>query len=183
MILEGRLKQTPFYRDKDFAVALWEGDPGDMLRFKVDEPTLRSAFACFTVCLRGYLQMIAPSGDEKWKFFPGDTSDDGGDFDEVGEWCWTAVRSNTQELCFSALDEVGRECDELFPRQMIDLKFGEKYTVQAGCLLVIPTGGVVVNVHEVRDIQLLAPHFAKVENDTEVTANYSDTKLVMVRRR
>jgi hypothetical protein len=180
---ERRLVQTPFYRDPQFAVALWDGDVGAVLKVMVDKPTPRSAFACLTVCLRGQLLMISPSGAEKWRFFPGSISDEGGDFDEVGVWTWTAVRGNTQELCFSALGEDGKECDDPFPREVIDMQFGQKLTIKGGCLMVVATGGVVANISGDRDLQLLAPHFSKVENDVELTANYSDTRLVVVRRK
>lgn len=179
---KGRLIQTPFYRGRDFAVALWEGDAGDALRVVVSEPTPRSAFACLTIVLRGKFQMISPSGDEKWRFFPGSTSDDGGDFDEIGVWAWTALHNNAQELCFSALDEHGKECDDSFPREKIFLQFGEKAKIESDSLMVLATGGIVVNVNG-EDRSLIAPHFSKIENNIEVTANYSDTELLVVRRK
>lgn len=174
---EGRLIQSPFYRDSQFAVALWEGDVGDSMKINVREPAPRSSFPCLTVCLRGQLQMYSPSGAEKWRYLPGDTSDSGGDFDEVGVWEWKAMQPITQEICFSALDDRGKECEDIFPREVIDLKFGEKCRVKADCLLSIARGGVVINVKELR-----APHFALLQNDIEATANYSDTRLVVVRR-
>jgi hypothetical protein len=180
---DGKLTQTPFYKDTNFAVALWEGEPGDSLKFFVREPRPRSAFACLTICLRGHLQMYSPDGEKRWWYFPGSTSDDGGDFDQLGTWEWRATQPNTQEICFSALDEDGEESDEHFPRKVTQLKFGEKALVKAGCLLVVPTGGVVVHLGGDRDRQLLGPYFARVENDTELTANFSDTTLVEVRRK
>jgi hypothetical protein len=179
----GHLKQSPFYRDGRFAVAVWDGDAGDKLLINVHEPTPRSRFACVTVMMRGKLEMFDPEGKRRWSYTPGNTSLDGGDFDLHGIWEWRALASPTQEICISQLGANGRETDEAPEAHVIDMAVGETATVRAGSLIVIPVGGVVVDAGAHSERQLLAPHFARVDHDKDVTAHYSETRIVVVRPR
>jgi hypothetical protein len=172
------LKQIPFYRDDNFAVAMWEGDAGDALGINVSEPTRRADFACFTVVMRGALEMFSPSGKKAWAYRAGDTSDDGGDFDEVGVWEWRATATPTQEMCVSVLDEGGMETNDQFPHQIIRLVKGERADIKAKGLLILPVGSVNTGSRTIA-----APHFARIDNALSVTALEDGTKLMVVRRR
>jgi hypothetical protein len=170
----GRLYQQRFYTNSDFAVALWEGESGDELLLGVDTPMLRSEFASFTICLRGRLRMEKPSGAIGWAYGPGDHSDNGGDFDEVGVYKWTAVEPTTQELCFSRADAVGKETDEVFQRAI--------HVVDTGAVVPLGIGFAVVvrGSFETSKGVLRAPHFCVLKQPTTFTAAENNSRVIAV---
>ncbi len=178
--MSGRLQETVFYRDDKFAVALWEGNAGDSLSIRVSELRSRSDLLCFTVVLRGGLKMVKPSGAVGWIYHAGATSDEGGDFDEVGVWQWTALESPTQELCFAALHpEDGTEREAAVHHQGLDVDRGMTVHAKAGSLVVIARGEVSVVLNGEKKY-LHAPAFAKVENPTELKVVDDGTRVVVV---